>query len=346
MSGSVRQSDQRSFLVLPENQLAVAAVKKLAPVVKRRSIRLVTLVGPAGVGKSHLARDLVRSWESDRTEGKVLVTTASQFAAQLADASSAQAISQFQTRFRNEVKLLVCEDVHVLGPRKESQQQLLAAIDDVTAQGGVVLLTSIQMPGSIKGLSRRLVNRMHGGLCVNIELPSAASRRKLIEHALAADGARLPPREIEQIAAESPVSPRELFGLLSQLRSETQLLTAGDRRRGSVVKALIEERSPAFDVGLPELCRVTAARFAVKPSELKGPRRSQTITLARQTAMSLARELLKLNYVEIGEYFNRGNHSTVIHACQKIAEQRKTDSDLELAIQSIHEELKSAGLRK
>ncbi len=341
MKASSRQSDTRAFLVLPENQLAVTAVNKLAPRVKRRQVRLVTLVGPAGTGKSHLARELIKSWETERSDKKVLVTTASQFAAQLAEASTHSAISQFQTRYRNDVALLVCEDIQILGARKETQQQLQATIDDIISEGGVVLLTSNRMPGSIRGLSRRLVNRIHGGLCIPIEMPQMASRRKLIEHLQASESSRLTPQEIDQIARDYAVSPRELIGLVSQLRTEAKMLSKTAKHRSSTVKSLIEERTPVTEVSLGGLCRLTASRFGVRAADLKGPRRSQTLAVARQTAMYLARELLNLNYVIIGQYFNRGNHSTVIHACRKIAEQRLTDTDLDLAIQSIQEDLKA-----
>ncbi|WP_437193713.1 helix-turn-helix domain-containing protein [Planctomicrobium sp. SH527] len=345
MNAVLRQADPRSFLVLPENQLSIAAVNQLAPGVKRRCVNLVTLIGEAGTGKSHLARELVRSWEGERTDKKVIVVTASQFSAQFAEAATIDSIPQFQTRYRNEIALLVCEDIQMLGARKETQQQLQATIDDVISQGGLVLLTSTQMPGAIRGLSRRLMNRMHGGLCVTIEMPSVPSRRKLIEHILAGEGHHLSTKEIDQIAQDYPVSPRELSGLLAQLRAEEKLLSPAQRPRRSTVKALIEERNRVPSIDLGGLCKLTAVQFGVKSADLKGPRRSQTISLARQTAMYLAREQLQMNYVEIGKYFNRGNHSTVIHACRKIGEQRQTDPDLDLAIQSICDVLTPAGIR-
>jgi chromosomal replication initiator protein len=342
---SLQQFDPRSFQVLPENQLAVESVKKLAPGRKRRGIRLVTLVGPAGVGKSHLARELFQSWEAHLEQRKRILTTASQYAAELAEASSSDAVSRFQMRYRNDIAVLIVEDLQILGPRKETQQQLLATLDDVQNQGGMVLLTSTVMPGAIKGFSRRLVNRLHGGLCVTIDLPAAQSRRKLIQHFLAGLSIRLGPRDIEQLVAEYPVSPRELLGILTQLQSESRLRRGSTRNRDNVIRTFIAEHGLQSTTSLDDLCRLTARRFGVKASELKGPRRSQSLALARQVGMYLARELLRMNYVEIGQFFNRGNHSTVIHACRKIAEQRQADPALDLEIQSIQEELKNAGLR-
>ncbi|WP_437185955.1 helix-turn-helix domain-containing protein [Planctomicrobium sp. SH668] len=342
MSHKIRQSDQRGFLVLPENELAIAAVKRLAPGVKRRRIWMVTIVGASGSGKSHLARQLLRSWEAENaSDGKLLLLTASQFAAQLAEASAAGTILQFQTKYRNDVKLLICEDIHVLGNSRETQNQLLAAVDEITANGGVVLFTSTKMPGSVKGLTRRLSNRMHGGLCIELGLPGPASRRKLIDQFLESQSLPLSLDEIDKIVIESTGSPRELIGLLNQLLSETKL-TRGKRRDSQInLGATLKERQKPTDIRLQDITRITAERFGVKPAELKGPSRAQTLSLARQTAMYLARELAQLHYSVIGEHFQRGNHSTVIHACQKISERLQIDTGLLRHIQAIKEELQA-----
>jgi len=338
VSQLTRLTDPHAFLVLPENALAVAAVKQLAPTVKRRRFWLVTLIGPAGCGKSRLARELARGWESERPEAKVLFTTASQFAAQLADAAVSRTISQFQARHRHEIDLLICEDVHVLGPRQETQLQLLAAVDEVISCGGVVLLTSTRMPAAIPGLSRRFVNRMHGGTCVEIELPGLESRRRLVEEFLSVESLPLTSQQIDSIVAGTAGSPRELMGVLHQLQAESTLRT-GRQPRTVNVKAVLADRQRTTEIGLPEIARVTAERFGVKVSEMKGPHRGQSLSQARQTAMYLARELAGLHYSKIGQFFHRGNHSTVIHACHKIARELEANAGLLRHVQAIRDEL-------
>lgn len=300
---------------------------------------MVTVVGPAGCGKSRLARELMRGWESERPDAKVLFTTGSQFAAQLAEAAVSRTIPQFQTRHRHEIDLFVCEDVHVLGPRQESQIQLLAAIDDVMSRGGVVLLTSTRLPAAISGLNRRLVNRMHGGICVEIDLPGPDSRRQLLEEFLSVESFPLTSQQIDSIIAGSAGSPRELLGVLNQLQAEATLPTGRSRTAGVNVKAVLADRQRTQELSLPEIARVTAERFGVKVSEMKGPHRGQSLSLARQTAMFLARDLAGLHYGKIGEFFQRGNHSTVIHACQKIARELENNVALLRHVQAIRDEL-------
>jgi len=333
-----QSQDQHSFLVLPENKLAVTAVSSLGPTVRRRFTPFVTLSGPPGVGKSHLARDLARSWRTHPKRHQIHHITATEFAAQFAEASQAKTIAQFQKRYRNDVKLLICEDVQSLSGRTESQQQLTVAVDDILSQGGCVLFTSTVMPGEIPRLNRRLLNRIRGGVCVGMELPGEKSRFKLLKHFLGWESIRLSDTELKLIAAEPSFTPRELVALLVRLRAEQSLrrqLTDGD------IASVLSEFSVRPDISLSQIAKATAKQFQVKIADMKSPRRSQTIVTARQVAMYLGRELGKLGLKEVGTYFNRRNHSTVIHACKKIEEGMEQDSRLALDVATIRKSLRS-----
>ncbi len=335
MVSPLRQHDQHSFLVLPENKFAVAAIKRLSPTTQKRSVQCVTLVGPPGTGKSRLARELIRSWETVQSDAKIVSVTASEFAAQFAQAASDNAIHQVQRRYRHDVSLLICEDIQSLSGRKETQQQLVAALDDVTSQGGCILLTSTLMPAGIRGLSSRLTSRIRGGLCADITLPEVASRRKLLNHFLSTESFRLTDEDINEIAKSYQASPRELFGILQQIQA-MQKTKSGQRMSSS---ELIQSLQISRKYSLPEIASATARVYGVRVGDLKSPRRSRTISQARQVAMYLTRELTDLNYQTVGEYFGRGNHSTVIHACKKIATQRQDDPVLSHHIESVEKRL-------
>lgn len=313
MATTLRQHDRHPFLAFPENKLAVTAIQRLAPLTRRRTVQFVTLVGPSGTGKSRLARELIRSWEAKRSDGKVIYITASEYAASIAEASAMDAIRQFQIRYRKDISLFICEDIQALAGRKETQKQLVAALDEVTDSGGCVLLTSTTMPSGISRLSSRLTNRIRGGLCVDIPLPGADSRKKLLEHYLLSESVGLTPEEITEISQKHEFSPRELLGLLQHLK--TSQTTA---RRQLSNSEVIEQLAVREQYSLTEIASAAAKVFGVKVSELKSASRSQTISTARQVAMYIAREQTDLNYKTVGQFFGRGNHSTVIHACKKI----------------------------
>lgn len=310
-------------------------MKRVSPLTRRRTVQLVFLCGPPGAGKSRVARELIRSWEAKRSDGKIIYLTASEFAAQFAQASTDAAIQQFQRRYRKDVVLFVCEDLQAIAGRSESQQQLIAVIDDVLAGGGCLLFTSTAMPAEIRGISKRLVNRIHGGLCVDIPLPGASSRRELLEHFLKSESIQLSADEISDIAQKHEFSPREIQGLIQQFKGAQRSLSGAGMSATEVLESLV--LSPKYS--LPEIASATAKVFGVRVADLKSPRRSQTISIARQVAMHLARELTDLNLKTVGEYFGRGNHSTVIHSCKKIASQIASDSVLAHNVEAIEKRL-------
>jgi chromosomal replication initiator protein len=337
VASTLRQHDRHSFLVLPENRLAVAAIKRLAPLTRRRTLQMVSLFGSPGTGKSRLARELIRSWEGKRSDGKIIYVTASEYAAQLAQASTDAAIRQFQSRYRKDVSLFVCEDLQSLAGRKESQQQLETAIDDVVMNGGCVLLTSTLMPSGIRNFSARLANRIRGGLCVDVPLPAANSRRKLIDHFLETESIQISTEDIATIAREYEVSPRELQGVLHQLQSIQKSNSRKTRNTSEILKELTHSRQYT----LQQIASATSKIFGVRVSELRSGTRSKTVSTARQAAMFLTRELTDLKYKEIGEYFGRGNHSTVIHACKKISTLKDDDAILSHHLEAIKKRLQN-----
>ncbi|MCA8996184.1 MAG: AAA family ATPase [Planctomycetaceae bacterium] len=340
MSPNLRQFDPRKFQVLPENRLALAAVQKLSPKSRRTGIPIVTVVAPSGYGKSLLARQLFQSWQGDQQASRIHFLTGSQFAAKLADASSRNIVRQFQKKYRQDTKLLICEDLQTLERRNETQRQLIAVIDDITGNGGRVMFTTTKMPNEIPGFSRKLANRIQGGICVGIEPLSIPSRRKLLKGFFEAESLHVPSQTLDTLAKKFDVSPRELAGLVAQICSEG--IAPSDLREGTFPSP-IEFRLPGNGITLSEIARVTAREFGVTVEELRGESRTQRISQARQAAMALARELLNLNYVEIGEYFRRNNHSTVIHACRKVANQLESDIALEHHLGTIRRELQKKG---
>ncbi len=312
MSRSAANSE--TLIPIAEQRLARAALSRLAKPVREGKGRLLYLVGSAGSGKSALIREFVRDLD------EACVMTASEFAAQLAESSDKKELADFQLRFRA-ISVFCCEDIHAIAGRPQTQQQFLAAIDELLAHGNDVIVSSTKMPGQLEAYLPKLVNRFRGGTILPIKLPNSESRTLLLRHFTQQIKVTIP-RDARALLAESvKVSPRELAGIVNQL----------SERRGPIKRETIEELLrldyPTRTITPLRVTKAVAAEFGVTLTALRSTTRSQVLVLPRQTAMWLCRKLCGTPLIPLGEFFER-QHSSVLHAVRRHEERLKSDPKL------------------
>lgn len=335
--------DAPPFLVLGENQFAYAAVTSLTEAT--RACPIVTVHGPPGSGKSHLATHLVQVVGRQHPAAAISHVLAGEFAAEWAEAVRTRSIRQFEEMYAG-LRLLVCEDLQDLRNRTGAQEALISLVDDISSRGSRVLLTAAAPPGEISGLSPRLVNRCHGGVCVRIELPGRTSRLKLLRHFAALQQVPIPLDVLEQLSAYEPGSPRELRGALTQLvqhSSQTKQPVSLATAKG------LQETDPAQSARpVAEIAREVARQFGVALRTLRSTSRTSSAVVPRQAAMFLSRELTSAPYSAIGEYFAGRSHSTVVHACRRFEELLEHDSRLGAMAENVRRNLtrSTTGRRK
>jgi len=331
--------EHRSFLVLPENRMAYTAVMQLLNSGTPRPSPVVTVTGPSGVGKSHLAQQFVRSAFS--TGPAVLLhLAASEFAAEWDDAVRHKRVQVFLEAHTN-LDCLVCEDLHAIRRKPDAQQALVALMDVLLSQGGRVLLSCRRPPGEVPGLSRRLVDRCHGGVCVSLNPPDRASRIKLLQLFAQEKQALLPAQVVDLLADSGWKLPRELLGLVTRL-----VQSAG--RRGTVIDlplaaGLLREEPEQQPGRVAAIAAEVARQFGVALRVLRSQSRHASHVTPRQAAMFLARELTGAPYAEIGRYFDGRNHSTVVHACQRFQTLLQSDPRVASLVENVRDRLPAAG---
>ena len=336
-----RSDMNHSALVLvPEIRFAhAAAIRLLDP--SNTSVPIVTVFGPSGVGKTQLATHIAKTAVAHDPDLSISHLTAAELSLELAKASSAGMIDEFQASYRHQ-DLFICEDIQALERRKESQSQLLAICDAVIAEGGRILLTSNRPPGEINGLCAKLVNRCHGGVCGEIEMPGPGTRAVLLQEFAQGRGLILKDHWVQKLAKRIDGTPRELLGAITQLES-----IAANRQIPIDDGIVSEYLSQIHETSGPTLSRIAkqvCAEFNVPLGELRDGGRGQAIVLPRQVAMYIAREGGRHRYKEIGRYFGNRSHSTVVHACQQVAERMKEETQLWQQVQQICSTLKLPAL--
>lgn len=303
-----------TLIPLVEQRLARTALSRLSKPVGEGKGRLLYLVGSAGCGKSALIREFARDLPD------ACVVTASEFAAQLADSSDKKELAEFQARFRS-VSVFGCEDIHAIAGRPQTQQQLLAAIDELLNHGHDVVVSSTKLPGQLESYLPKLINRFRGGTTLPIKWPGAESRALLLRHFAQQQKVTFPRDSLALLAESVQVSPRELAGLVTQLVE----------RRRPIKRELVEEllRQDYASPSITPLAvtKAVAAEFGVTLAALRSSTRSQVLVLPRQSAMWLCRKICGTPLIQLGELFER-QHSTVLHAVRRHEERLQSDAKL------------------
>jgi len=298
----------------------------------------VYVYGPSGTGKSHLIRSLLQQLTETQPDWKTLSLTAADFAARYAEAAETRSFAAFRKQFQR-LDALAVEDLHALSGKFEPQRQLVVMLDDVLAHQCRLIVTCRTSAAEVSGLIPELVNRCHGGVSVSLRLPSQASRERLLNHWTKAFGLLIAPEVIPFLAEKFAVSPRELQGALIQLRSISQQrkLTLNV----DLVRRHLLGQHPHRVFPVPDIAKSVARHFQVTLADLRAKSRQPRLVLPRQCAIYLIRELTDLSLQKIGDYFGGRDHSTILHACDKLISLLPDQPDLRQHLAKIRTQLQA-----
>lgn len=326
------------FLVLPENRFAHAVLTSWDQPSSDDVHPPVFLYGPSGTGKSHLVRSAIRRLETVYPDWRVLTITAAEFSARFTEAAENREFRSFRKQFQR-LNVLAIEDLSALARRVEPQHQLVALWDDLLAHQCRLVITSRTSAAEVPGLIPELVNRCHGAVCVAIRLASTNSRERLLTHWSQAMKLSLAPDVVPFLAEKFAVTPRELFGVITQLRAIAQ------QRRQPLDVELVRKhllgQHPSKVFSIAEIAKSVARHFQVTLADLRAKSRQPNLVLPRQCAMSLIRELTDQSLQKIGDFFGGRDHSTVLHACHKLDSLLPDQPDLRQHLAKIRIQLQA-----
>ena len=328
-ASSEARTGPNEFIAGPENRLAVEALSPFLTKQRTWSSPLV-LYGPHASGKSHLARGLAAWWRERFHDERVVCTSGAEFAQDYAAAVEQLELEHWRREIRD-ANLLIVDDLGQLAEKRGAQQELAHSLDMLADRDAAVVITARTLPNHWPTLAANLRSRLSSALAVLLSHPGPGARRVILEQI--ANRQTLSPQALRHLAdgwtASVPMLVAALRALELEARRQGQPLDT--RHIHDLITAHGDSRVPS----LQEIGTRTAKHFELKLSDLKGPRRMQSLVAARGVAMYLARRLTNKSYQQIGKFFGGRDHATVIHGCEQVEKLMRRDRTTRLAIAEL-----------
>ncbi len=324
-----------SFIVGPSNELAFTAATRLVTDPDARMNPLF-IHGGCGLGKTHLLQGLCKRYLQLHPSAKWSYTTAEHFTNQYIQAVRTNRLGDFRKRLRS-LELLAVDDVHFLSNKSATQTEFLHTFDAIDLHGAKLVLASDAHPKLIEQMTDSLVSRFMSGMVVRVEAPDRATRLSVIQSLAKRRGLLLLDQAAQMLADQPAKSVRELEGMVTRLAALASVVRPGksDHPIGhALIAQFVHSDAPAMShrpVRLEQIITATCQHLRVERAQMISKSRHKRIVLARSLVIHLARQLTTLSFPELARALSRPNHSTIVTAAQRAAEQVKTRSIVTIA---------------
>lgn len=315
-----------SFVGGKSNQLARAAAVQVAEN-PGGGYNPLFIYGGVGLGKTHLMHAIGNQMLANNPSARVLYLHSERYVQDMIRAIQHNAINEFKQFYRS-LNLLLIDDIQFFAGKDRSQEEFFHTFNALMENGQQIVMSCDRYPKEIEGLEERLKSRFGWGLTVAIEPPELETRVAILQSKAEQSGIELPSEVAFFIAKRIRSNIRELEGALRRVMASSQFtgrpITLDFTREALKDLIALQDRLVTID----NIQKTVAQYYKLKVDDLLSERRSRSITRPRQMAMALAKELTNHSLPEIGQAFGGRDHTTVIHACRKIAELRESDSRL------------------
>ena len=313
-----------TFVEGKSNQLAKAASVQVAQSVGR-AYNPLFLYGGVGLGKTHLMHAIGNEILKGNPSANIVYLHSERFVSDMVKALQHNAINAFKDYYRT-VDALLIDDIQFFAGKERSQEEFFHTFNTLLENKHQVVLTCDRYPKEIKGLEERLKSRFGWGLPVAIEPPDLETRVAILMSKAVHTGVDLPNEVAFFIGKRIRSNIRELEGALRRVIANAHFtgkpITLEFAREALRDLIALQDRL----VNVENIQKTVAEYFKIRVADLLSAKRTRSVTRPRQIAMALAKELTNHSLPEIGEMFGGRDHTTVLHACRKVAELKESDN--------------------
>lgn len=286
------------------------------------------LWGPVGVGKTHLMQAIGHRILEEHPRRKIVYVTAEVFTSECIDAIREHTTKDFQRRYRT-VDLLLIDDVQFFEQKEHMQEAFFHTFNELYQKRKQIILTSDRPPKALDKLQERLVNRFESGLTADVKPPDLETREAILRELADRQGIIVDPAPVSYLAEQFTSNIRELEGSFTRVAAYASfhktLITI------PLIESVLEDlrrTQKKRQISADLITEGVAEHFQLKKEELLSRRQVRRIVLPRQVAMFLIYDLAGLTLKQVGAFFGKKDHSTVIHACEKIKKELESSESL------------------
>ena len=325
-----------TFVIGPFNEIAFAAASAVS---KQPGIAYNPLFvyGETGRGKTHLVQGVGNCIKKTFAQKKVYYLTAERFGFDFMNAINARTIPTFKEKYRS-YDVLIVDGIQFFSKKGTLQEEFFHLFNTFHDSNKQIICSSDRHPNIISDITDRLQSRFISGMTVAIQEPDHESRMAIIKAKGSALGITLSDAIIEHLSLAVPGNIREIEGMLNTILIQTQLKGDVD---DEVIKEIIKSTSkPKRSVSVKNIIVKIADFYGVEESSMYAKTRKREIVRPRQIIMYILREDFHLSYPAIGSVFGGRDHTTVIHACEKIKKDLLQSEDFKVEVSEIRSMLK------
>jgi len=326
-----------NFVVGSGNRFAQAAAFAVAESPAKRYNPLF-LYGSVGLGKTHLMQAVAHQMLKKNPSSKVLYVSSEKFVNQLVQSIQNRTEVAFRNKYRN-LDILLIDDVQFIAGKEATQEEFFHTFNALHDDHKQIVISSDRPPKDILGLEERLVSRFQWGLVVDIQPPDLETRIAILRKKITGESAPVSDEVINFIAGKIKSNIRELEGALLRVIAFSSLTGSPITLHSAqdILKDSLLEETKKITIDLIQ--KKTAEFYDISISDMRVKRRSKTIAFPRQVAMYLVRELTDHSLPEIGQYFGGRDHTTVLHAYNKVLKEIEENSVVKKGVEQIKKSL-------
>lgn len=293
------------------------------------------IYGGVGLGKTHLIQSIGNSILENFQDTKIVYVTAEQFTNEFIQQLKNGHIHKFKNKYRK-VDVLLIDDIHFLEKKDQTQEELFHTFNALYDYNKQMVFTCDRPVSELKNLTDRLRSRFERGLNVDLQPPSYETRVAILKKKLETMHMHLDDEIIDLICQNITTNVRDLEAALIKLIAYAELLN-----KQITIDIVKEQLKDSFvnikqgNITIDQIQRVVADFFNLSHNDLRGKKRTKAIAFPRQIAMYITREITEYSTTEVGVEFGGRDHTTVMHACQRIESKLKVDPSIEPIIQRL-----------